>query len=199
MTMKIRSLLLLACLVPSAVHGADTPTYPEDPFASEYERQPATQVGTARGQTRLSALGALVSGGNSADIYLGGQLGIEFMLHEFGGVRIVGFQDVVDTDGLGLKYKFSSMRVGPALHLSPYRRVDVGVHAAGGMLVVDMIDGKTAQKAPEAVLGGFITIHVDSFMFVQLELERAWANIEIGNVYTPQHRTAAMLGLGVAF
>lgn len=179
--------------------GAVSGGYPDDPFADDYRRQPATQIGTARGQTRVSALGALVEGNNSADVYLGGQLAVEFMLHEFGGIRLSGFQDTLEANGQSLARKFSSMRAGPALHLRPYRRVDLGPYAAGGLLVVDMVDGKTSQKTAEAVLGGFITVHLDSFVFVQLELERAWAALNNGGNYVPEHRTAAMLGIGVAF
>lgn len=200
--MKITGLSLLAIaalILAGPVSAAGTPGYPDDPFADEREVLPATETGTARGQTRLSALGALVQGKNSAETYLGGQLAMEFMLHEFGGVRIAGFQDIVGTDGNGLARKFSSIRVGPALHVQPYRRVDFGVYAEGGIVIVDFIDGKSSDKAPEATLGGFITIHLDSFVFLQLELERSWANVEINNAYTNQDRTAAMMGIGVAF
>lgn len=200
MNIAVPVCLFLAVLGSSApALAAEPPPYPDDPFAWEREKMPATEIGTARGQTRLSALGALVSGNNSADIYLGGQLACEFMLHEFGGVRIAGFQDVFDTDNKGLAHKFSSIRVGPALHIQPYRRVDLGVYAEGGIVIVDFIDGRSSGKAPEAVLGGFITVHLDSFFFVQLELERAWANIEINNVYANQDRTAAMMGIGISF
>lgn len=191
-----------ACLLiamPLAALAGEPPPYPEDPFAWEREPVAPTEIGTARGQTHITALGALVSGKNSADTYLGGQLGIEFVLHEFGGIRISGFQDLVDTDQLGLAYRFSSVRVGPTLHVSPYRRVDLGVYAEGGLVVVDAVDGKTSEKAPEAVLGGFITLYLDSYVFVQMELQRAWANIEINNAYAAQPRTAAMLGIGLAF
>src|SRR5690606_28818902 len=139
---------------------------------------PATEIGSGRGQTHLFILGALVDGKNSDDIYFGGELGIEFQLHEFGGIRISGFQDFSETNFDSLKHKFSSVRAGPVLHLRPYRKVDLGVFSTGGVLVVDAVDGKT-ETAPEITFGGFISIHLNSHSYVQLELEGAWSNIEV--------------------
>lgn len=174
--------------------------HPDDPFAEERAPVRATEIGTARGQVRASALAALIDGNSAADDYLGGQLAVEFMLHEYGGVRIAGFQELWDAHFQDrLVRKLSSIRVGPALHLSPYRRVDFGVYAEGGIVIADFIDGQTSDKAPEATLGGFVTVHVDSFIFLQAEFERAWANVELNGTYLNQDRTAAMIGLGVAF
>lgn len=174
--------------------------YPDDPFAWEREPLQPSAIGSGRGQTHLFALGALTRGKNSReDIYFGGQLGIEFQLHEFGAIRISGFQDLVETDGGQLAHKFSSVRVGPALHLRPYRRIDLGSYLEGGLLVVDAVDGRTSVTAPEVTLGGFISIHIDSHIYLQLELERAWSNVELNGVLDDQHRSAAKLGLGLVF
>lgn len=173
--------------------------YPDDPLAHDREPLRTVEIGSARGQTRLTALGALVNGKNSDDTYLGGQLGIEFQLHEFGAVRINGFQDLVEPDGSRLRNRFSSMRVGPALHLRPYRRIDFGPYTEAGLLLVDAVNGRRGDKGVEVVMGGFITIHLDSHVFVQLELERAWSTLEVDGVLDDQHRTAAKLGLGLAF
>lgn len=167
---------------------------------------PATEIGTARGQTRLTALGALIHGRNSTeDFYLGGKISMEFMLHEFGSVRISGFQDLIERDIDFLKYRvnsldhrFTSLRVGPALHFTPYRRVDFGPYLEAGALIVDPFKGNT-DIAPEVTMGGFITVHINSAWYLQLELERSFAHAEVGGIFAPQHRTAALLGLGLSF
>jgi hypothetical protein len=205
---RLAASLLALCLAPAATLGGvpkpvdTTPTYadyPDDPFADDRQLLRPSEIGATRGQVQFSALGALVQGGNSPDIYLGGKLGLEFMLDEFGAVRITGFQDLVEADGQQLAHKSSSARVGPALHLRPWKRVDLGPYLEGGVVVVDAVDGRTGAKAAEVALGGFITVHVDSFLFIRMELERAWTNVEVNNVVDDRHRTAALLGLGIAF
>ncbi len=181
-----------------AAESISNRTYPDDPFAQDRDLLPATEMGSGRGQAHLFMMGALVDGKNSNDIYLGGQLGIEFQLHEFGGIRISGFQDISESDFGTLKHKFSSVRVGPVLHLRPYRRVDFGIYSEGGVLVVDAVDGDS-DAAPEITLGGFISVHLDSHTYLQLELEGAWSNVEVGGVMDDQNRTAAKLGFGSVF
>lgn len=192
--------LLALCLLPATAACAEPRRdYPDDPFADDRLLLRPSEIGSTRGQVQFSALGALVQGSNSDDVYLGGKLGLEFMLDEFGAIRITGFQDLTESDGSQLAHKFSSARVGPALHLRPWSRVDLGPYLEGGIVVVDAVDGRTGAKAPEVALGGFITIHVDSFVFIRMELERAWANVEVDNVVDDHHRTAALLGLGISF
>lgn len=190
------SLLLLIATCASA--NASRP-YPADPFAMERRVLPATEIGTARGQTRVAIMGALVHGKSSQeDIYFGAKTSMEFVLHEFGAIRLTGFQDMLETDFKSLNHKFTSARVGPALHLRPYRRIDLGPYLEAGALIVDAVDGKT-KSGPEVALGGFISIHLDSYWFLQLELERSFARVEVDGLLGSQHRTAAMLGLGFAF
>ncbi len=192
------SALAAALLLNASCVFADT-RYPEDPFAMDRELLPATEIGTARGQTRLTVMGALTHGNNSSrNIYLGGKVSLEFMLHEFGSVRISGFQDLLENDLDSLNHRFSSARVGTALHLSPYRRVDLGPYLEAGALVVDTLKDDSSI-GPEVAVGGFITIHLNSFWYLQLELERAFARAEVAGLLGSQNRTAAMLGLGFAF
>lgn len=187
--------LALASVLPASVFAAD---YPSDPLAHD-RRSLSPETGSARGQTHVFVLGSLVEGDNADDTYLGGQIGIEFQLHEFGAIRLSGFQDVSQSDGKQLIHKFSSFRFGPALHMRPYETVDFGPYAEGGLVTVDLVDGKTSAKGPELVMGGFISIYVDSAWYVQMELERSWSNLEIDGVLSKQPRTAAKLGLGLAF
>ncbi len=173
--------------------------YPEDPFRYQYEPLSTREVGTAPGQLHLMALAALVSGDNSEDTYLGGKLGAEYIVHEYVGLRLSGFQDLIETNDEPLTHTFSSVRAGTVIHLNPYSRFDLGAYGDVGLLVVDAVDGKTSDKAVEGVLGGFMTFYTGQQTFVRLELERAWCNVEIDNVPGSQHRTAAMMGLGILF
>lgn len=199
-TLPVSCILLLLLGMPSPPKAQDNPgDYPEDPFADERSMLAPKEVGTARGQTQLTALGALVSGPQKDETFQGGQLGAEFVLHEFMGVRHTVFQDLTGTDFSGLDYRISSLRVGPALHLRPYRRVDIGSYAEGGIALLDLFESGSTARAPEVALGGFMTIFVDSFVFVRLELQRSWTRIDTDDVSGSQNRTAGMLGIGVAF
>ncbi|MCK0152105.1 hypothetical protein MWU49_00165 [Alcanivorax sp. S6407] len=196
MTIKHSLLGLLALCCSAPVLAAD---YPEDPF--EFDRRPMadSEIGTAPGQMQFTVLGALVEGDVSDDLYFGGQLGLEYVMHEFYGIRMSGFQDVSESSFSSLDYNVTSIRFGPAMHLQPYRRVDLGSYLEGGMAILDMFGGDQDDTAPEVALGGFITIHLDSFYFVRLELQRSWTTLEIDDVLQSHHRTAAMLGIGAAF
>ncbi|MFZ5756143.1 MAG: hypothetical protein ACOY3X_04535 [Pseudomonadota bacterium] len=183
----------------TAAAGEPAGPWPGDPLAHERARIKPVEIGSARGQNSVFILGALVDGDNSSDIYFGGQLGVEFQLHEFGGIRISGFQDLADSEGETLAHKFSSVRIGPVLHLRPYRRVDLGAYFEGGVLVVDAVDGKSSAKAPELTTGGFINIHLDSYIHIRLELEQSWSNVEIDNVLGEHEQLVAKFGIGAVF
>ena len=193
----LSTLLALVLSLPVMATARD---YPADPFAFEREPLRASEIGSARGQTQLSVLGALVSGNASDDIYFGGKLGAEFMLHEFVALRLTGFQDLTETDFESIDYRLTSVRAGSALHLQPYRRVDLGPYSEGGIVSVNRIGpGKSGDTAPEVVIGGFITIHLTSSYFMRLELERAWARLDLGDGVRSEYRTAALAGFGVLF
>lgn len=79
----LRCIFLLLLVTPAWAAESPVTGYPEDPFAWGREPLAPAAIGSARGQTHIFALGALTHGGNSSeDIYFGGQLGIEFQLHE---------------------------------------------------------------------------------------------------------------------
>ncbi len=180
--------------------GAAPDDYPDDPFAEHRRPLPADEIGTARGQMQLTALGALTDGeGQSDDRYFAGQITSEHVLHEFAGIRATAVQDLMETDFDGLDYRLSSVRFGPALHMRPYQRVDFGSYLEGGITVVDAFSGETADKAPEVALGGFVSVFVNSFVFVRLELQRSWTNLEIEGAMDDRNRTMGLMGIGVAF
>lgn len=193
--------------------AAEQPSYPDDPFREDRALLPAREIGTASGQVQFSMLGALISGKSSDEKYVGGQLDLEFMMNEFGGMRITSFQELTKKDGGGLDHKLSSFRVGPALHFNPYHAVDYGTYVEGGVVTADAIKGRTSIRAPEVAIGAFVTMHLNSFWFVRAELSRTWANFDIdtdavtsdpdylrsGKVAASQQRTTGFFGLGVAF
>lgn len=198
-TLVLAVILLLAATVQASL-AAERQSYPEDPFALEYQRLPARAIGITPGQVNVTILPSIVSGNNSSDdVYFGGKLGSEYILNEFAGARFTLSQDILETNGKSLGRAFSSMRFGSSLHLFPYSRFDMGTFVEGGLMVVDAVDGKTGDKAPEVAAGGFMTFHIDSSVFIRAELERIWCNAEIDSVRASYHRTAASLGIGIAF
>lgn len=205
----ISSAAILLCMAtgvlsPVASAASAAGTYPENPFASDHVLVEENEVGAAPGQVQAFILGALVSGGGHDDTYLGGKIGNDKILNEYAGVRFSVYQDVIESDGDSLDFAVTSFRMGPSFHFFPYRRIDMGVYGEGGLAVVDLVNGKTSTKAPEIVTGGFITYHVDSAFFIQAELERSWCNLDGDNsgedaVPAKLHRSAALLGFGIAF
>lgn len=194
-------LMLLGVALASTATLADPADqgYPENPFARDHHPLPAKERGAAPGQMQFSVLGALVAGQNSDDLYFGGKIGSEKILNEYGGIRFTVFQEVMESDGQSLEHKITSFRSGPAWHFFPFSAFDVGSYLEAGVAVLDLVDGKTSIKAPEVAVGGFIDFHVDSSLFIRAELERAWCNLDVSDAVVKQHRTAAMLGFGLAF
>lgn len=189
--------LTVFMLIASQWVWAQPKSYPDDPF--KWERRPVNfrEIGTAVGQLRLSALGGFVVSGNSDKQYLVGQLSSETIFHEFVGVRFSGIQELQD-QGDGRDYKFSSIRFGPAYHYRPYRKIDIGSFLEGGAVIVDLYSGGS-DSAPEVALGGFITYYLNSYVFIQMELQRSWANMDIDGVQGSHNRTLSIAGFGVAF
>jgi len=190
--------LVALSILPNAALATEK-NYPEDPFAYDRELLPATEVGTVPGQVQVTALAALISGDSSDENYVGGQIGIEFMMNEFASLRISNFQEICETDGAGLSHKLSSLRFGSALHFNPYNRFDYGSFIEGGVTTVNAIEGEGGKKAPDVAVGGFLTYHVDSALIIRAELSRAWTNVEIDKATVAQNRTAGLLGFGIAF
>lgn len=197
MRLFITHAITVFLLIASQIVWAQPKSYPDDPFS--WERRPVNYraIGTAVGQMRLSALGGFVVSGNSDEEYLVGQLSSETIFHEFVGVRVSGIQELQD-QGDDFEYKFSSIRFGPAYHYRPYRKIDIGSFLEGGIVLVDLYTSGS-DSAPEVALGGFITYYLNSFAFIQMELQRSWANIEIDGIHAAHNRTLSMMGIGVAF
>lgn len=173
--------------------------YPDDPFAWQHKPMDAKEIGTTAGQMQFSVLGTTVISSSNDDPYLGGKMGSDYMLNEYGALRFYVAQDLFEPNGGSIEHRFTSFRFGSSWHLNPYRAVDIGSFIDAGVLVVDFIKGKSGDKAPEVSLGGFMMYHIDSALFIRAEMERAWCNVEIDGIDTKQHRTALSLGLGMAF
>lgn len=196
----LSKLILLVFAYSVTAESSDSGRYPDDPFKYDNQLIKASEIGSAPGQIQFAVLGATISGNNSKeDYYFGGKLSTEYILNESNGLRFTAFQDTFDTDGGSLQRKFTSLRSGPTFHFLPYKQIDMGSYMEAGFVVVDLIDGKSGDKAPEVAVGGFIIYHIDSAFFIRAEMERSWTQIEINGVTGKYHRTAALLGLGISF
>ena len=127
-------LAVLACASPAR---AD---HPPDPFAREYEVPAARDVGAAAGQFRAIGSGLLAYGRPGPSLGLHGTL--ELMTFAYLGVRASLESTLLRPDGDPM---LLAGKVGPSLHLLPYRRFDVSLFFEGGVAGVDLTGSATAM------------------------------------------------------
>src|SRR5262249_37895257 len=86
-----------------------------------------------------------------------------------------------------------SGRLGPWLHLLPYRRVDFGLFFEGGFTVLDLLRA-SRNAAPVIAAGGSLDVHLPTYLFIhsQLEVDGVVRPAE-GPLFSP----VAGLGLGL--
>jgi hypothetical protein len=138
--MSAAALLALVLIAPAFLEAAPTQTqtitpptsHPPDPLADEYLPLPPRGYGAAPGQLRFIALGG---GGYYRDGHIAGQGTIETIALPNLGLR--GSLEASVPFGLTDAQLFSA-RIGPAFHLLPYRRVDLGVFVEAGGATVDI-------------------------------------------------------------
>jgi hypothetical protein len=137
--------------------------YPSDPFADEYLPLPPRGVGAAPGQIHVQVLGGA---GYYRDAHLAGQGTFEVV-----ALPNIGFRGSLETTvPLGLTdAQLFAARVGPALHLLPYRRVDLGLYLeAGGALVDVFRSRRTAMLTVvpgatfDIALGAYWAMHFEA-------------------------------------
>ncbi len=107
--------------------------HPPDPLAGEYLPLPVRGMGAAPGQVRFLAL---AGGGYFRDVHFAGQGTTELM-----GTPNLGFRGSLEASmptGLTDAQLFAA-RVGPSLHLLPYRSVDLGAFLEAGAATVDLL------------------------------------------------------------
>jgi len=136
--------------------------HPPDPFASEYLPLPPTG-GVAPGQVR--AVG-MVGAGYYRDVHLAAQGTLEVV-----GLSNLGVRGTLAANlPLGLTdAQLASARVGPALHLLPYRKLDVGAYLEAGGAAVDVLrERRTAMFVTtpgvtvDLALGAYWTLHLEA-------------------------------------
>lgn len=187
--MSAAALLALVLVVPRAAPVAAP--YPADPFADEYASPEAEkEVGTAAGQLRCSS--AAGAAGPIADPTLLGT--IEIMPHAHLGVRASSALQLSGRSGDPAPWAF---RVGPSLHLLPYRRVDLAVFFEGGPAIADLFVS-APKVSPMVVFGAELSLALSPLFFVKLQGELGWATFDDEGSARRYLRPALFLGLGVS-
>lgn len=166
---------------------------PPGPFPHEAEYRPpvATEIGTAAGQFRaIGSLGPALGRGGMQGAALGT---LEQMTFAWLGVRGSTLVTVPFTGGAQLV----SWRVGPSLHLIPYRRVDLGAYVDGGLALVDITKTRRAVM-PAVAVGGTIDVSLTSMFFLHFEglVHTGIASRE--GVATTHLHPIGVAGLGIA-
>jgi hypothetical protein len=134
---------------------------PADPLAAEYAPPRRSEVGTTAGQLRvLASLGGAYDHGAS----LAGQGTFELMTIPWIGVRASALVTVPVAGDAQL----TSFRLGPSLHLLPYRRVDLSLFFDGGPALVDIV-GSHPTVMPALAAGGTIEIALSTYFVLRLE------------------------------
>jgi hypothetical protein len=153
----------------------------------------ARDVGTTAGQVRLIA--SPVLGVASEGTNLGGRLTIELMT-----IAAIGIRSSVQADLLHSASDpgLFAARIGPSLHLLPYRRFDLSLFVEGGGAIVDPPAGG-AYLVPTLSPGIDVDVWLTSSWFVSAESHADWLSLAgpgNGHAYL---RVSATAGLGVGF
>jgi hypothetical protein len=160
---------------------------------TEYAVPHAAEVGTAANQFQIVGLvgGSLGAFDAGNDVLATGQGTLEYVAIPWIGVRASSDLAIPVWGGV----QPWSFRLGPSLHLLPYRRVDVGLFFEGGFATVDLFTSRRTAM-PIAVGGGVIDIALSASWMVRLEghLTLGIANTE-GAATTYGYATG-LVGLG---
>lgn len=183
---RVALLLTLILFGSRTARGAD---YPADPFADAYRAPIAEEVGTGAGQTRLMLLGG-VAGFQGAEIL--GLTTVEQMTIAFIGVRVTSSLVIAKP---AQAQTVASLRVGPSLHLLPYRVLDVGIYVEGGLATVDPFAARRLLM-PEVAGGLTVDLSFDPYWFVRLGGDAVWGVASRDGAGAERLRFSAVLGLG---
>jgi hypothetical protein len=158
---------------------------PADPFSREYLPPVAQEVGAGAGQLRLFALGGLTHAPE-----LVGELAAESMHLSFLALR---GSLTAELSHFGVTQPhFLTARVGVALHVAPYHRVDFSLFLDAGLAVADLF---TAQRRASPVLSPGLALEValTTHLFLRAEGQLFWAVLPLTG---SSLRGAGLLGLG---
>jgi hypothetical protein len=177
-----------------AVLAASVPVraeHPPDPFAREYEIPTDRDVGTAAGQFRAVGSGLVAYGRPGPELGLQGTL--ELMTFAYLGVRASLESTLLRPGGDPMLF---AGKVGPSLHLFPYRRVDLSLFFEAGVAGIDLTGNATAM--PILSPGGTLEIWVAPWAFLCGEAHLDWGIYGSGDAPHGYLRLVGVGGLGVA-
>jgi hypothetical protein len=188
----VRVSCFAAITLVSLTAGAARADHPPDPFAGEYRLPRAREVGTTAGQFRMIGSGVLALGGSAPELGLHGTL--ELMTFAYLGVRGSLQTTVLHADDEPL---VAAARVGPSLHLLPYRRVDVSLFFEGGAALVKP---RSTHLTAMPVLAPGLTLEVwlASWALIRLEGHLEWGLYEAPPEASRYLRYVGLMGLGFA-
>jgi hypothetical protein len=181
--------LLSLCMLCTARAHAD---HPPDPFAAEYRVPEAREVGTTAGQLRIVGSGVVGVGRGGSELGLAGTL--ELLTFAYLGVRGTLETSVLPPDDGPF---VMSARVGPSLHLLPYRRIDVALFFEAGAA---LLEPRTRHKTGMPVLapGLGLDIWLASWATIRVEGHLDWGIYELRDEARSYLRFAGQCGLGFA-
>lgn len=160
---------------------------PPDPFAGEYRPPVADEVGTAAGQVRvIGAAGVRATGGAQ----LLGQTTLEIMTLAIAGVRLSSPLSSGSDDPSLVAWK-----LGPSLHLLPYRRIDVSLFMEAGAALLSPFSGDR-QWTPVVSGGLGFDLSLSTYWFVHAEASLDWLRADVGGASDAVWAPGALLGIG---
>lgn len=159
--------------------------HPADPFSHEYVPPAEKEVGAGRGQLRLYAIGGLTS---APDLL--GEITAESMHLSFFSVRGAVTAELTN---LGAPHPhLLTARLGFALHVAPYRRVNASLFVDAGLAVADLFTSQR-RAAPLLVPGAAFEVALTAHLFIRAEGLFFWSVLPSSG---PLTRWAGLLGLG---
>jgi len=156
-----------AFLALSVFAGPARAEHPPDPFAAEYAIPRDRDVGAAAGQLRAVGAGLVAIGRSGPELGLQGTL--ELMTFAYLGVRS-SLESTLLRPGGGPM--LLAGKVGPSLHVVPYRRVDLSFFFEAGLAAIDLTGQPTAM--PIVSPGGTLELWVASWAFLRAEGHVDW-------------------------
>jgi hypothetical protein len=162
--------------------------HPPDPFAQEYRPPVPKEVGTAAGQVRL--LGAAGAFGIDPELVL--QATVEQMTSEYLGMRLTAAGTVTRRSAAPT---LVSARVGPSLHLLPYRRADLTLFFEGGGGGIDLL-GSDRTWMPVVAPGTALDLALGPSFVVHLEGQLVWGIYARQGAARTFFAPTAVVGLG---
>ncbi len=177
---------------PGAAENWANVSYPEDPFADSYRMPRKRELGTVAGQFRM--IGTALVNPRGADSELGLHGTLELMTFAYLGVRGSLQTTLFKPHDVPLVF---AAKAGAALHVLPYRRVDLSFYFEGGVGVVAPTKPNSAPM-PLCSPGLTFDIWLSHWAFLHTDVHLDWGIYERANAAHNYVRVGTLLGLGIA-